>query len=166
MKYLSLSFLLHTTILCAVFLPFYFYHQQIGNTQSIKINFQTNAFLFQKQNISHQSKNGNIKILQQKNTIQNQTLAGRESKLLFYLHDAIQKNLIRLNTQANKNIQLNVTLAFTLLPNGKILNAHLIKPTNNPKIDSNILQTIKLIGIMPAKIRPKQQLELEVAVKS
>lgn len=166
-RYLSLSFLLHTTILCAVFLPVYFHHQPIGNSQIIKINFQTNAFLFEKQKTIHQTKHGyQLKTANNESNLLNQNISGRESKLLFYLHDAIQKNLLLLNTAANINVQLDVTLAFTVLPNGEIIDAHLIKSTGNPQIDSNILKTVQLIRSIPKNLLTEKPLNLRIHVKT
>ena len=167
-RYFSLSFLLHATVICAVFLPIYFYHQQIGNTQTIRINFQTNAFLFEKHKTADEKQKGTsqTKQLKQDNNLSNQNISGRESKLLFYLHDVIQKNLLSLNTKANLNVLLNATLAFTVLPNGKIKQAHLIKSTHNPQIDRNILKSVTLINTVPAAIRPNKPLNLGIDVYS
>lgn len=166
-RYLSLSFLLHATILCAVFLPAYFYHQSIGNSQTIKINFKTNAFVFAKQKTIHQTKNGNqSKTVSNENNLSNQNISGRESKLLFYLHDVIQRNLIQLNTKANLNVELEAILAFTVLPSGKIVNVHLVKPTNNPQIDFNILKSTNLIDTIPTKICPEKPSDFRILVKT
>ncbi len=169
-KCFSLSFLLHIAIFCTLLLPLYFYHQQAGNTQNIKINFQTGAFLFKKLKtvtaLKHFDGLNKLILSKQSNTLSSQSISGRQSKLLFFLHDAIQKNLLTLNTKANINIKIDAVLAFTVLPSGQITQARLINSTKNPQIDRNILKSVTLITIIPAKIRPEKSIDLGIHVKT
>ena len=164
-KSFTISLLIHLGLIALLIIPFYGRFQRIGNTQKIQVHLATDTFLFHQvkqqatQHTIGQQQATQQQILQQKN------LSGQENKLAIFFHDAIQQSLQSIHTSSEGDYSQQVTLHFTISPEGTINSTHLAESTGDRYVDDEIISRVKGMVKIPQSLLVNKRLAFQIQVK-